>query len=420
MVNIDPRLFDSQHPPVVLVGGISLVRTLGLAGIDAIVVSWDPDEPAFASRYCRARVRLPRPAQDNATVDALASLGAQLAGALGRRIPLMYGSDGALTLIQAHRDRLERHFLFLIPDFDVAGALLAKDRFGAFARHRGLPVPRSLAWDGSGPGSVLGTPGPVLVKPSDKVDWHRSAMCERLFGGEGKARAFASGAEAAAHPMVDEYHRQLTFQEYIPGDDAALWSYHGFADESGHVLAGFVGRKVRTYPAGMGESAFIELARDPALEAAGREVAALCPLKGFFKMDFKQDPRDGRWHLLEINARCNLWHYLGAANGVNLMRVAYDYLLDGAKPAPAQASTRYRWLSLALDFKAYRELAARGELSAARWLASILLSRNIYSIFAWSDPGPWLALWKRRLSRRLLRAPRRLFTALTQWRSTAS
>ncbi len=199
---IDLRNFDSQRPPVVLVGGVNLVRTLGMAGIDAIVASWDPEEPAFASRYCRARVLLPRPGKGDATVDALASLGAHLAGGLGRRIPLMYGSDDALTLVQAHRERLQRHFLFLIPDADVAGALIAKDRFGAFARHRGLPVPRSLAWDGDGPGSVLGTAAPVLVKPSDKVDWHHSALCERLFGGDGKARVFASGIEAAAHPLA--------------------------------------------------------------------------------------------------------------------------------------------------------------------------------------------------------------------------
>jgi predicted ATP-grasp superfamily ATP-dependent carboligase len=260
----------------------------------------------------------------------------------------------------------------------------------------------------------------VLVKPSDKVDWHHSPLCERLFDGDGKARVFESGAHAAAHPIVAEYHRQLTFQEYVPGDDADLWSYHGFADETGRVLAGFVGRKVRTYPVGAGESSFIELAEDASLEAVGRDVAARCPLKGVFKMDFKRDARDGRWHLLEINARYNLWHYLGAANGVNLMQVAYEHLVHGRRPGPARPVARYRWLSLGLDFRAYRELAARGDTNAARWLVSILASRNIYNVFAWADPGPWLALWRGRIVRRLLRTPRLVASALRPWRSTAS
>jgi predicted ATP-grasp superfamily ATP-dependent carboligase len=363
---------------------------------------------------------MPRPDAGLAAVDALANLGKTLAGQVGRRIPLMYGSDDALALILLNRERLQRHFLFLVPDADVGCALIAKDRFGAFARHRGLPVPRSLSWTGDGPGSVRGTESAVLVKPSDKFDWHHSTLCRDLFGGNGKARVFDTGAAAAGHPVVCAHHRELTFQEYIPGGDCDHWSYHGFADEHGIVLAGFVGRKLRTYPAGAGESAFIELADDPDLECIGRDVALRCPLKGPFKMDFKRDPRDGRWHLLEINARYNLWHYLGARNGVNLMRVAYEYLVYGTMPQPVRAGTRLRWLALDLDFRAYRELAARGELSAARWIASIAASRNVCNLFSASDPGPWLSFWTRRLTRRLLRGPRHVIAAINPWRSTAS
>ena len=419
-MDIDLPFLQSDKPPVVLVCGLNLVRALGLGGIDAIVATWDPDEPALDSRYCKAHVLLPKPGPDGAAADALIRLGEELAGRLGRRVPLLYGSDGALTLVQAHRERLQRHFLFLLPEPEVACALVAKDRFGAFARHRGLPVPRSLAWHGDGPGSVLGTEGAVIVKPSDKVDWHHSALCHRLFGGDGKARIFASGNEAAAHPVVQEFHRDLTFQEYVPGGDPAHWSFHGFADESGHVIASFIGRKIRTFPAGSGESAFIEIAHSDSLDALGRELAARCPLRGFFKMDFKQDAESGRWFLLEINARASLWLNLGAVNGVNLARAAYDYLVHGVRPGPSQARNDYRWLAWGLDYRAFREMRARGELTAAGWAASILASRNIYNVFSWSDPGPSIALWRGRLARRLLRAPRRVFSMLMPWRSTAS
>ena len=47
--------FDPRRPPVLLLGGVNLVRTLGLAGIPAIVASSDPHEPAFASRHCVGR-----------------------------------------------------------------------------------------------------------------------------------------------------------------------------------------------------------------------------------------------------------------------------------------------------------------------------------------------------------------------------
>jgi predicted ATP-grasp superfamily ATP-dependent carboligase len=411
--------FDPDRPPVVLMGGINLVRTLGLAGLQAVVATPDRHEPALRSRYCSARWLLP-PLASASAIESLAQLGRTLSTALGRRIPLMYGSDDALELIQAHEDRLRRYFVFLLSAPPVARALIAKDRFEAFAEARGLPAPQALAWDGEGAGSVRGTPGPVLVKPRSKVDWHHSALCQRLFGGDGKARIFPSGEAASADADLALFHPQLTFQKYVPGGDIDLWSFHGFADERGEVLASFIGRKVRTYPTLTGESAFIELGHDDSLDAVGREVARLCPMRGVFKMDFKRDSSDGSWYLLEINARYNLWHYLGARNGANLMAAAYEYLVDGTRPAPVRADTRYRWLSLDLDFKAYRELAGRGETTFTQWAGSLLRSRNIYNVFAWHDPVPWIHFWVSRVARRLFRGPARLNAALRQWRSTAS
>ncbi len=412
--------FDRRQPPVVLLGGINLVRTLGLAGLQAIVATSNPEEPALLSRHCTASLMLPSHDQHDARVDALVMAGRQLAGAYGCRVPLMYGSDEALELIHANRERLARYFLFMVSPPEVAEALIAKDRFQALAESRGLPIPRELAWNGIGEGLLGNELGAVIAKPRTKRDWHHTALCERLFNGEGKARVFANGAEAAAHPVVAMFREQLTFQRFVPGDDRELWSYHGLADEHGEVMVSFIGRKVRTFPAGNGESAFIELARDDGLEALGREVARRCPLTGPFKMDFKRDPGDGRWYLLEINARFSLWNYLGAANGVNLMRATYEYLVFKERPAPAAYRTGLRWLSLGLDYRAFRELRSRGALSLPRWIASLVGSRNIYNLFSWNDPAPWVKTSSARLAGKLRRGPERMATMLRQWRSTAS
>lgn len=415
--NLSLDRFGSDRPPVVLLGGVNLVRTLGLAGIPAIVATGDPYDSAYASRYCTAHYPLPPYDHAEAFIEALLELGEQLSSHLGGRVPLMYGSDDGLALINQHRGRLQRYFLFLLNEPAVADALIAKDRFQALAERLCLPVPRGLDWQ-----DLAGEPGAVLVKPRDKADWHHTALCERLFGGAAKARIFASGREAAAEPDVARFHESLTFQEYIPGDDAELWSYHGFADESGEVMMSFVGRKIRTYPAFTGESAFIELARDETLERIGRDIARRCPLKGVFKMDFKRDPRDGRWLLLEINARYTLWHYLAARNGLNMMLAAYRFLLRGERPGADECRyrTHHRWINMQLDLRACRELRRLGALTTLQWLRSIIDTRNVGTMFAWSDPGPWLALWRGRLARRIDRAPARLALALRQWRSTAS
>ena len=401
--------------PVLLLGGVSLARSLGLAAIPVVVASHDMGEPAFGSRYCVGRCLLPPPDPAEALVEAIVRIGDRLSAQYGRRVPLMYGNDDYLELIHAHRERVERYFLVLLNDAEVAAALLEKDLFQGFAESRGLPVPRSLGWD-----TLAAAQGPVLVKPSNKVDWHESLLRRTLFH-HGKALIFSSGAQAAAEENVARFREQLTFQEYIPGGDTCIWSFHGFADAEGRVLDAFIGRKLRTFPTRTGESSFIELDRNDELHALGTRIAAQVPLKGVFKMDFKRDARTGRWYLLEINARFNLWHYLGACNGVNLLRTAYDYLLEGTRPAiESDYGTRYRWLSLELDVRAFHELRARGELGPFAWLASIVFSRNVYNVFSWRDPGPWIRFWAWRFVRRWDRVAGRLLSRARQCRSTAS
>src|SRR5687767_5711376 len=117
--------FDPRQPPVVLLGGVNLERTLGLGGIQAIVATSDAGEPALRSRHCTARLMLPPADQHDARVEALVAAGGQLAGLYGCRVPLMYGSDDALELVYANRERLSRYFLFLVSDPEVGEALIA-------------------------------------------------------------------------------------------------------------------------------------------------------------------------------------------------------------------------------------------------------------------------------------------------------
>jgi predicted ATP-grasp superfamily ATP-dependent carboligase len=409
-----------DHVPVLLLGGVNLVRSLGLAGIPAIAASPQADDPVFASRYCAGRVVLPAYESGDAAADAIVTLGDRLCAMYGRRIPLMYGSDDALELLYAHRERLERYFLLLLNETRIGKALLDKDLFAELARERALPVPRTLAWEGAGDAIVAQAPGPVIMKPRVKLDWYASHVRERLFG-DSKARVFESGSQAAGDAAVAMFHDRVTFQEYVAGDDTSLWSFHGVADEKGAILDCFVGRKIRTYPPLTGESAFIELDEDAELTRIGADVAAAIPLRGPFKMDFKKDAVSGRWYLLEINARFNLWHYLGAVNGINLVRTAYDYLLEGVRPVtPSVYATTYRWLSFELDLAAFRALRRSGELGAAEWLASLAFSRNACNYFSWRDPGPWLLVWARRARKVWRRGPRFVYSRMRQWLSTAS
>ena len=398
--------------PAVLLGGLNITRALGLAGIPVIVASTRPNEDAFASRYCAGSLLLPSLDDRTAVVDTLVRAGKQLSADVGARAPLFYSNDDWQSLVQDYRAELAPYYALLLNDAEVGDAVIEKDRFQALAVARGLPIPRTLAWE-----ELEGFGRPVLIKPRTKFNWDSSPVYARLFARNGKARVFPHGPALLAEPAAEPLRQQLMIQEYIAGDDRQIWSFHGFCDEAGELIDWFIGRKVRTYPALTGISTCVELAYDDEVAALGRSIISQLGLKGVFKIDLKRDADTGCTRLLEINARYSLWHYLGAANGVNLARTAYDYLLHGTRPAqPGRYSTRCRWIYVRYDWRAYRELSARGELRLTQWLASLLGKPRVYQFFAWSDPLPFFNWLYHTVKSRLPR----LTAVVRRWLSTAS
>ena len=65
--------------PVVLLGGVNVVRALGMAKIPVIIASSDRRTPAMASRYCSGVIELPPFHNRVAVVETLASAGRRLA-----------------------------------------------------------------------------------------------------------------------------------------------------------------------------------------------------------------------------------------------------------------------------------------------------------------------------------------------------
>src|SRR4051812_31513331 len=206
-------------PPVVLLGGLHIVRALGMAKIPVLIASSERRTPAMASRYCSGSIELPPFSEKEKIVEVLVRTGRRLFAEHGVRAPLFFDNDDRLALVQDFRRALEPHFALLLNEPSVDAALLDKALFQALGESRGLPVPRRIHWS-----ELMTESGPVIVKPKMKTAWDHSTVHNQLFGGAGKARIFASGRQAALDPLVRALASQLAFQEYVPGDDDAIWS----------------------------------------------------------------------------------------------------------------------------------------------------------------------------------------------------
>jgi predicted ATP-grasp superfamily ATP-dependent carboligase len=206
---------------------------------------------------------------------------------------------------------------------------------------------------------------PVLVKPEHPVGFkqrfrRQAFRCETV---EEVEEAYETAREFA--PMV---------QELVPGGDGALYTVGSYLRRDGEPLGVFSGRKLQQTPPGIGTCRVGEAVwEDGAVDAALRLLRAF----GYFglsQVEFKRDPRDGSFKLMEINPRLWQWHGLAAACGIDLPRIAYDDLVGDTPRRTEMDGLGKRWAITLLP----------GERMA--------LQRPPYveAVFAHDDPKPAL------------------------------
>jgi predicted ATP-grasp superfamily ATP-dependent carboligase len=191
----------------------------------------------------------------------------------------------------------------------------------------------------------------------------------------------------------------LTIQEYIPGDETRVVSYHAFIDHAGSVVGEFCGRKIRTLPFEFGLSTAVEIADLPRVRTMGLEVLRSFDFTGVAKVDFKEAP-NGDLYVLEVNPRFNLWHHPGAAAGVNLPAAVHSYLTEGRSDRLPAATPGVRWVQVWGDARAARVSG----MSWGEWVRFVA-SAETRRAFHLTDPGSALGALTYGLRQRLGLAP---------------
>jgi predicted ATP-grasp superfamily ATP-dependent carboligase len=292
-----------------------------------------------------------------------------------------------------------------MPPTDLVEQLVDKTSFARLAEERGIPAPLTVcSCDVSGPRDAMARiPGPWLVKPSGHHAW----LDRTTQRSQGPKKALVAESPEALEALWAEVHghtEDFVVQEYVPGGENEVYSFHAYLDGRGAVLGHFVGRKIRTFPREAGVSTYLELVIEPRVSALGLEVVRALGVVGPIKIDMKRDMRTGRFYVLELNARYNLWHYLGSACGVNLPLLAHADLTGDPCAPPVEQRTGIRWLSFGGDLRSFlRSYRPSGELDLVSWLGS-LRGPKVHDVFAWKDPLPSLvgaANYLRALVRRL-------------------
>src|SRR6185312_815318 len=172
----------------------------------------------------------------------------------------------------------------------------------AVAEAAGIGVPLTFAADSEDEAhaAAAALSYPAVVKPGDPIPF------KQRFG---------------RPVLVCDTPKEL--QEVIPGDDATLWTVGSYTNAAGTALGLFCGRKLLQMPRGFGTCRVGEARwREDVVEQALALLAAL-GYHGIAQTEFRLDPRDGRFKLMEVNPRLWQWHGLARACGVDIPRIAY-------------------------------------------------------------------------------------------------
>jgi D-aspartate ligase len=359
-----------------VMGDMDLLRPLTLAGIPCAVVS-RPGVPSLYSRYAKARL-VCDDYEDN--IDGLLDTLVRFGKAQPEPPVLFYEEDGQVLLVSRHRERLSKAFRFVVADATLLEDLLDKGRFQVLAQRHGLPVPAARCFDPAAlEPAALGLRFPLIIKPLTRLDrWNdsfglRKALC-------------AENIEAlrALWPQLRAVGLTLLAQEFVPGAEARIESYHCYVDAHGRIAGEFTGRKIRTYPLSYGHTTALEITDAADVRSQGRDSIERLGLTGVAKLDFKRDPQ-GNLRLLEINPRFNLWHHPGTLAGINIPALVYADLTGSPRPPATRVKAGVRWCRPWKDLPAAR---AAG-MPLTRW-ASWTLGCEAKSTLSWDDPLPFL------------------------------
>lgn len=373
--------------------GLGLVRALGREGVR--VVALDPHRGALGvnSRYCRL-VASPDIKQDEGRyLDFLLEFGR----GLPTKAVLYPTGDPTVVLLSRERQALSQYYHFVMPEHGTVLKLLTKDGLDSVAREHGIPAPRTaIPSDRAGvEAAAAQLQFPVLLKPAHSHAW-KAPEIVRLIGVGTKVIPCATREELLARYDalrqcgVRGAECGMIVQEMIPGEDERLVYCCFYVGRGGEPLGMFAGRKCRVLPPGCGSASYVVSMADPALAEVTLRLLRAVGYRGLGGVEFKLDPRDNTYKLIEFNARFGLWDALGARCGVNLAHIAYRDAL-GLPVEPRLAwRTGVKWVSMQRDLSAFRLYRQEGKLTLGRWLRS-LAGEKMWAVFAWDDLAPFLS-----------------------------
>jgi D-aspartate ligase len=371
---IGALVIGGDHP------GLGIARSLGRRGIPVYILD-DQHSISSFSRYARRVIRVKNLRDEAETVASVLEVGRKF-GLQGW--VLFPTRDETVAAISRHRARLAEFYRVTTPDWETVKWAWDKKNTHILAEELGIPAPAT--WN---PRSLeelapLYPRLPLAIKPAVK---------ENFFYATGKKAWRAETPEELDQLFLQAQQQikpeEVMVQEIIPGDGQHQFSYCAFFHK-GQVHSSLVARRNRQHPHEFGRAAtYVESIELPAIEELSECFLKAINYHGLVEVEFKQDPRDGQYKLLDVNARAWGFHSIGLPAGVDFPYLVYADQL-GVTVERRRGKSGIGWLRLITDIPTVASGLVLGRLKLDAYFNSLQNTR-VESVFCSEDPWPGVA-----------------------------
>jgi predicted ATP-grasp superfamily ATP-dependent carboligase len=370
-----------KRPGAVVIGSdfkaLGVVRSLGRRGIKSVVIDNTP-RSAWCSRYVAQRLPWPGSLNSPEFVKFLQAI----AEKYGLQNWLLFPTqDEAVEMVALNREQLAQTYQLVTPAWDVVRWAGDKRLTYQMAEELGVPYPRTWYPKHEEELADLQLPFPVILKPAISVNLQYSMHV--------KALPVHDHAELLAHYRIMAgiiAPEEIMVQEIIEGGGQTQVSVATYC-KNGVVLMQMTARRTRQYPIDYGlGSSFVEAVPVPLIGEYAEKLLNFMRVSGMVEVEFKQDPHDQQYKLLDINIRPWGWHTLCIACGLDFPYIEYCDVVGEKLPA-SQPRYDYRWVRIITDIPAGLQEIRTGRTTPVAYIRS-LFGKNDYSVLDWRDPLP--------------------------------
>jgi D-aspartate ligase len=359
--------------------GLGITRSLGKRGVPICIID---DEVSIAgfSRYATHRVQVEDLHDERRTVDSILTVGRQL----GLEGWVLYPTrDETVAAFARHRPVLSEWFRVPTPDWSSIQWAWDKRNTYRLAEDLAIPTPRTWYPQNSAELMMIEAELPLVIKPAIKEHfiYATKAKAWRADTREELAERFQQAATliGPGETMV---------QELIPGDGRQQFAYCCFF-KAGRAVASMVVQRRRQHPPEFGRaSTFVETVDVPVLESLSERFLRAIDYYGLVELEYKLDPRDGQYKLLDVNARTWGYHTLGPRAGVDFTSLLFADQ-RGETVEPCRARSGVGWVRLTTDLPSGVIEILGGRLGWGEYVRS-LKGAHTEAVFSRDDPLPAL------------------------------